>query len=338
MSALAELDQAGRAAVMMMLLDESQATQILGQLDPGELRILGERMCALGDIDPATISRTVNDFMGQAEQDGMPVGDRAEQVHSLMIGAVGEMKADNIMRSIQPAGRRKQSAVELAKWLDPEVLAKLLEGEHPQAIAVLLVQIDPDIAARVLHLLPAPDQPQVVHRIATLGAISAEALAMLEDLLERRIAAVHGSLPLQLGGPVEAAEIINRSGKGVEKQVMTHLAKVDRSLARRIEAEMFRFEHLFALDGQSMGALLREVDGTILVDALKGIADADREVFFAAMSSRAADGVRDEIETRGRIKMAEVEAAQKEIIDVARRLAADGAIDFGGSAGADDYV
>ncbi len=338
MSALAELDDAGRAAVMLMLLDESQATQILGQLDPAELRVLGERMCGLGDIDPGTISHTVNDFLGRAEQDGMPAGDRADQVHSLMIGAVGEMKADNIMRSILPSGRRKQSSVELAKWLDPEVLAGLLEGEHPQAIAVLLVQIDPQIAARVLHLLPTADQPQVVHRIATLGAVSSEALTMLEDLLDRRIAAVHGSLPMQMGGPVEAAEIINRSGKAVEKQVMSHLAKVDRPLARRIEAEMFRFEHLFVLDGQSMGALLREVDGALLVDALKGIADADREAFFGAMSSRAADGVRDEIETRGRIKMAEVEAAQKEIIDIARRLAADGAIDFGTGGGAEEYV
>src|SRR5690606_5818143 len=164
---------------MLMLLDENQATQILGQLDPGELRILGERMCALGDIDPGTISRTVGDFLDRAEQDGMPAGDRAEQVHSLMIGAVGEMKADNIMRSILPPQRRKQSSVELARWLDPEVLASLLEGEHPQAIAVLLVQIDPQMAARVLHLLPVTDQPQVVHRIATLGAVSAEALAML---------------------------------------------------------------------------------------------------------------------------------------------------------------
>jgi flagellar motor switch protein FliG len=118
---------------------------------------------------------------------------------------------------------------------------------------------------------------------------------------------------------------------------MSHLAKVDRGLARRIEAEMFRFEHLFALDSQSMGALLREVDSIVLVDALKGIADPDREWFFAAMSSRAADGVRDEIETRGRVKMAEVESAQKEIIDIARRLAADGVIVFG-SSGEEDYV
>lgn len=337
MSATTQIDQAGRAAVMLMLLAEDQATRILKELDPDELRVLGERMCGLGEIDPVVISRTVNDFLGRTEQNGMPASDRAAQVHSLMTSAVGEMKAENLMRSILPPERRKQPSIELAKWLDPAVLAALVEGEHPQAIAVLLVQLDPQIAARVLHLLPAGAQTEVVHRIATLGAVTQEALAMLEELLEQRIANAHGIVPQQMGGPVEAAEIINRSGKSVEKQVMAHLAKVDRALAKRIEAEMFRFEHLFALDSQSMGALLREIDGATLVDALKGIAEQEREWFFAAMSSRAADGMRDEIEARGRIKVAEVEAAQKEIVDIARRLAADGVIAFG-SSGDDDYV
>lgn len=338
MNAVRELDPAGRAAVMVMLLDESQATQILGQLEPDELRILGERMCALGDIDPTTISKTVSDFLTRTQHDGMPASDRVRQVENLMAGAVGEMKASNIMRSISlPSAGRKTSSLELARWLDPEVLAPLIDGEHPQTIAVLMVQIDPQVAARVLHSLPDQLQSEVVHRVATLGAVSGEAIAMLEELLSQKIAQTHGSLPLQLGGPADAAEIINKSGKMVEKQVMSHLTRVDRALARRIESEMFRFEHLFVLDGQSMGALLREVDSETLVDALKGTPEGDREMFFAAMSSRAADGVRDEIDNRGRIKMAEVEAAQKAMIDVARRLAADGAIAFG-SGGDDDYV
>lgn len=337
MNAPLELDQAGRAAVMMMLLDEDQATQILSQLEPDELRVLGERMCALGEIDPQTIARTVTDFLGRSEQDGMPVGDRARQVQSLMTTAVGEVKADNLMRSILPPERRRQSSIELAKWLDPEMLVRLVEDEHPQVIAVLLVQLDPQVAARVLHALPAGTQPEVIHRIATLGAVSAEAIAMIEELLEQKIANTQGSVPLQIGGPVDAAEIINRTGKTMERQVMSHLAKVDRALAKKIEGEMFRFEHLFVLDTMSMGALLREVDSTTLVDALKGVADQDRRWFFAAMSARAADGVRDEIEARGRLKMAEVESAQREIIDVARRLAAEGTIVFGGT-GDDDYV
>ncbi|MDD3800103.1 MAG: FliG C-terminal domain-containing protein, partial [Novosphingobium sp.] len=301
-----------------------------------ELKVLGERMCALGEIEPSMIARTVEDFLARTDRVGMPAADRAKQVETLMTGAVGEMKAGNLMRSILPPASRKQSSLELVKWLDVDTIATLIEGEHPQVIAVLLIQLDPQVAAKVLHSLEAQAQSEVVHRIATLGGVSPEALSMLEQVLEQKIAQNQTALPLQLGGPTDAAEIINKSGKSVEKQIMTRLAKVDRVLARQIEAEMFRFEHLFVLDSQSMGALLREVESETLVDALKGIGESEREYFFAAMSARAADGVRDEIDARGRVKMAEVEAAQKDVIDVARRLAADGTIAFGG--GDDDYV
>jgi len=335
MTAMSQLDPAGRAAIMIMLLDEGLAQKILGTLEPEELRVLGERMCALGEIDPRSITQTVTDFLGRTERDGMPAADRARQVETLLTGAVGEVKAGPLMRSILPPQSRQQSYVALAKWLDPETLIPLLEGEHPQAVAVLLVQLDPDVAARVLHGLSPTLQFEVVHRIASLGDISVDALAMLEQVLEEKITETHGSLPLQMGGPANAAEIINKAGKAAQKQIMSSLGKANRALAKQIEAEMFRFEHLFALDGQSMGSLLREVDSETLVDALKGLDETQRECFFGAMSARAADGVRDEIEARSRIKMAEVEAAQKAVIDVAKRLSAEGVISFGED---DDYV
>ncbi len=159
---------------------------------------------------------------------------------------------------------------------------------------------------------------------------------MLEELLSRRITESHGQRPLQMGGAREAAEIINGVGKIVEKRLMGALTKRDKDLARRIEEEMFKFEHLFVLDPQAMGALLRDVANETLIDALKGIAEEEREVFFRAMSSRAADGVRDEIAARGRVKLADVVAAQKAVVAVARKLAADGTIVFG--SGDDDYV
>lgn len=337
MTAPMEMDSATQAAVMIMLLEEEQAMQILRELAPEELKILGERMCALDDIHPSMIVRTVAAFLKSSEQDGMPAEDRAKQVQSLMTGAVGEMKAQNLMHAILPPESRNQPSIELTKWLGADVIVSLIEGEHPQAIAVLLIQLDPQIAAKVLHSLSADEQAAVVHRVATLGAVSAEALNMLEQVLEQKIAQNPTLMPLQIGGPTDAAEIINKTGKSAEKEIMSRLSKIDKPLSKQIEAEMFRFEHLYALDSQSVGALLREVEAEILVDALKGIAEEDRDFFFAAMSSRAADGVRDEIEGRGRLKMAEVEAAQKVIIDAARKLAADGVIVFGGGDD-DDYV
>ena len=332
----ASLGDAERAAVMVMLLDEAQASALLAQLEPAELRVLGEKMCALGEIGPEVIVHAITSFVARTEKLGLSAHDRLGRVRSLMTGALGEVKAGNLMARIAP-DEKPASPLELAKWLNPEALLPLVSGEHPQAIAVLLVQLDPEVAAEVLAELPVAVQPEVVHRIATLGPVAPEALAMLEALLTRRITERHGSAPLTMGGPREAAELINGAGKALERRVMPEIGKRDKALAKEIESEMFKFEHLFVLDPQSMGALLREVESDTLIDALKGIAEDQRNVFFRAMSSRAADGVKDEIGARGRLKMADVVTAQKAIVAAARRLAAEGTIVFG-SGGDDEYV
>ena len=328
------MSDAERAAVMVMLLEDEQASAVLGQLDPAELRILGEQMCALGEISPVAIEDAVARFVEKTEGMGLIVPDRVSQVRAMMTRALGEVKTDSLMQRIAPEART--NSLDLARWLTPQVLVPLVEGEHPQAIAVLLVQLEPEVAAAVLHGLPETSQSQVVQRVATLGPVSPEAISMLEDMLARRITECHGRAALTMGGPREAADIINAAARTVERRVMPEIAKADKALAKAIENEMFKFEHLFVLDDKSMGTLLREVDSDTLIGALKGTAEDNREVFFRAMSSRAADGVRDEIAARGRMKMAEVLEAQKAMVTAARRLAAEGVIVFG--AGDDDYV
>lgn len=332
------LGDAERAAVMVMLLEEVQAARILSQLGPDELQLLGEKMCALGEIGPDLIAQAIAGFVRNTERSGIGTDGRTNQVRNLMNRAVGAVKADSLMQRILPLGEDKGPAIELARWLTPQALIPLVRDEHPQALAVLLVQLEADVAAEVLHALPADQQTQVVHRIATLGPVSGEAIAMLEELLHQRIAAQHGQIMLDMGGAREAADIINNAGKAAEKRIMPEINRIDKALAREIENEMFKFEHLLALDPQAMGSLLREVESDTLIDALKGIAEDQREVFFRAMSSRAADGVKDEIAGRGRLKMAEVLEAQKAIVTAARRLAAEGVIAFGVGGGDDEYV
>ena len=339
MSDLSSLTGAHQAAVMIMLLDDRQAAAILGRLDPDELRRLGESMVALGEIGPEAIARSVGQFVERAGNSAPPFGgspgaERTGRFRALMTEAVGDLRAGGLMQRIAPDS--DTPSLDLARWLSAEAIAPLIGDEHPQAIAVLLVQLDPDVAARVLHTLPGDLQTQVVHRVATLGPVSPEAIAMLEELLDRRIRDSHGTGALAMGGPREAADIINAAAKAVEKRVMPEIARIDKALARKIENEMFKFEHLFVLDDKSMGALLREIESDTLIGALKGTAPENRDIFLRAMSSRAAQGVRDEIDTRGRMKMAEVIEAQKAIVASARRLAAEGVIAFG--AGDDDYV
>lgn len=336
MTELATFDEADRAAVMVMLLEDEQAADILAQLEPDELRLLGEKMCAMSEIGPQAIAESISGFIERTERLGLVMQDRVGQVRSLMTRAVGEVKADNLMQRILPEGP-KTSPLEIARWLTPQALVPLVKGEHPQAIAVLLVQLDPEVAAEVLHSLPAAIQPEVVHRIATLGPVSADAIVMLEELIASKLGDGQAQAALTIGGPRDAADIMNNSGKAMEKHVMPEIAKLDKALAKEIENEMFKFEHLFTLDPQSMGTLLRDVDSDTLIDALKGITEGERDNFFRAMSSRAADGVKDEIAARGRTKLADVVAAQKQIVTAARRLAAEGSIAFG-AGGDDEYV
>lgn len=333
------LGNAERAAVMLMLLEEDQAAEILRQLGPEELQMLGEKMVALGEIGPEQISDAIAGFVDNTGNAGISARGRNEKVRGLMTRAVGEVKASNLMERILPdAGSSAGPAIELIRWLNPQTLIPLVKDEHPQAIAVLLVQLEPEVAAQVLHALPDAVQPQVMHRIATLGPVSTEAVKMLEDLLERRIEEQVGRSMVTLGGPKEAADIINNAGKAAEKRIMPEITKIDKALARTIENEMFKFEHLFALDTKAMGTLLREVESDTLINALKGIREPERDLFFAAMSSRAAEGVKDEIAARGRLKVAEVLEAQKAIIAIARRVAGEGTIQFGVGGGDDEYV
>lgn len=328
--------KAANAALMVLLMDNAEASALLSRLSPEELGLLGQHMCDIGEVAPDQIGAAISDFALAARQGGLPADGREQRVREMMTSAVGPVRADSLMRRILVEAPHKRSALDLARWLEPEIIIALIEGEMPQAIAVLLVQLDPQVAARVLAGLPESDQPEVVHRVATLGPVAPVALKMLEDLLESRITERFGTLPLQMGGVREVAEIINQAGRAAQKRILPVVSKRDKALGAAIENELFKFEHLFVLDPQAMGTLLREVASDILIDALKGIGEHHREHFFRAMSSRAADGLKDEIEGRGRIRAEEVHAAQKQVVEIAKRLAAEGAIVIGDGGG--DYV
>ncbi len=339
MTAMAPVkEEAVRAAVLVMLLGEEDASRLLGGLSPDELRRLGTEMCAIGEIGPRAIADAIAAFAESAGRAGISSHGRVENVRRIMTTALGEVKADSLMRRVLPDEEApRMPALGLVQWLEPEVLVPLIRDEHPQAIAVLLVQLDPVVAASVLAGLHEEMHTPVVHRIAKLGDVSPDALALLEETLTAKITKSHGKSPLKMGGVREAAEIINNAARSLEKRVVPGINKIDKKLARELEGEMFKFEHLFELDTLMMGQLLREIESELLIDALKGIEEEHREHFFEAMSSRAADGLRDEIEARGRVKRTDVEAAQKEIISIAKRMVAEGDIVIG-NGGDDDYV
>lgn len=325
------LSRVDRAAVFLMLLGDEEATGLLSRLSPPELEKLGAAMMALGEIEQPHMAEALADFAGEAAREMLPMRGRNDRVRTLLDKALGPARAESMMQRIEPEAAPR--SLELAKWLAPGVLVRLILDEHPQVIAALLLLIEPEPAAEVLAMLPLELQTLVVERVAKSGAISATAIATIDTLLTQRISATYGTAALMLGGPRDAANLINLAAGELRNTVLPAIAERDAPLAERIEEELFTFEMLFALDPMSMGRLLRDVDNEKLVDALKGLKEPDRAPFFAAMSSRAADGVRDEIDLRGRLAKSDVLAAQKAIVEIARGLADAGEIVIGSGNG-----
>jgi flagellar motor switch protein FliG len=323
-----------RAAVLMMLVGEEEAAAILQKLDPEEVRQLGKAMFAVADVSETEVEFVLDDFVGKARERTGITFDPRPQIETMMTRALGQEKADSVLARIIPPEDACQ--IDLLDWLDAGEIAGLIEKEHPQIAAVLIANLDPVIAAQVLELLPDAVQPDILHRVARLGPITPEAVETLKTVLAGRVGTSKQPAGVTLGGTRDAAKILSSGRKATELRVMPKLFKIDRDVAKAIEEAMFVFDNLLELDDKNLGTLIRNIDGDILTRALKGVDEAMRSRFLGCMSSRAADGIRDEMEARGPMKLSEVLDAQKVIIQIARNLAKDGTIQMGG--GEDDYV
>jgi len=327
-----------RAAVLMMLVGEEEAAAILQKLDPEEVRKLGSAMFAVADVSEQEVELVLDDFVGRARERTGITFNPGPKVEAVMTRALGREKAESVLAQITPP--EAVCEIDLLDWLDASEIATMLDKEHPQIAAVLIANLDPAVGGQVLELLPEAVQPDILHRIAKLGPITPEAVETLRTLIASRSGGGgSGGGPvggLQLGGAREAAKILQGARKATEQRVMPKLLKMDRDIARQIEEAMFVFDNLLELDDKSLGTLIRNVDGDTLTRALKGVDEAARNRILGCMSARAADGIRDDMEARGPMKLSEVLEAQKVIIQIARNLAKDGTINMG--AGDDDYV
>ncbi|WP_109808062.1 flagellar motor switch protein FliG [Sphingosinithalassobacter portus] len=325
-----------RAAVLMMLVGEEEAASILQKLDPEEVRSLGKAMFAVADVSEMEVEQVLDDFVYKARARTGIRFDPGPRIEGMMTKALGPERAESVLARIMPA--QQQSGIELLEWFEPDEIASMIETEHPQIAAVLLANLDPDIAAKVFEALPEAAQPQILRRVARLGPVPPDAIEELKAMLQTRAGArKKPTAGLQLGGTREAAKILSGARKATEARVMPRLSKIDKKVAKEIEEAMFVFDNLLDLDDKNLSTLIRSIDADTLARALKGVEEDDRNRFLGCMSSRAADGIRDEMEARGQMKMAEVLDAQKVMIGIARALVKDGTIQMPGGED-DEYV
>ena len=320
------------AAIMLMSMGEEQASEVFKHLLPKEVQRLGETIAKLKAIPRARYEAVVENFLKLAEAEHMLVADSDEYVRSVLRKALGEEKASLLLERIL-AGN-DVTGIESLKWMEAQAVAELLRNEHPQIVAAILVHLEYDQTSQILKLLPDRMRNEVLMRVATLDGIQPAALKDLNEVLSNVLSGSDRARKSQLGGVKSAAEILNMMGSSVETSVLDYIRESDGDLAQMIMDNMFTFDDMIKLDDKAIQMVLKEVQSESLVISLKGATPELRERIFKNMSSRAAETLREDLETRGPVRVTDVEAEQKELLKVVRRLVEEGEISMGG--GSDD--
>ncbi|MBA4111459.1 MAG: flagellar motor switch protein FliG [Leptothrix sp. (in: Bacteria)] len=323
------------AAILLMSLGEEEAAEVFKHLEPKEVQGLGETIAKLKSVPRDRVEKVLTRFADDSNDLGVLVPDTDEYVKAVLRKALGEEKANLLIdRIIQGSD---VTGIESLKWMDAQSVAELLRNEHPQIVAAILVHLDPDQCSSVLKSFSDRHRNEVMVRIATLDGIQPQALKDLNEVLSRVLAGGTQIRKSSLGGVKPAAEIINLMGSSLETSVLDYIRESDADLAQKIMDNMFVFDDLEKLDDKGFQALLKEVQTESLIIALKGASPEIREKVFKNMSSRAAETLREDLESRGPVKLSEVEGEQKEMLKIVRRLADEGQIALA-SGGDDEYV
>ena len=323
-----------RAAVLLLSLGEQDAAEVLKHMNAKEVQKLGIAMATMSGISREQVLQVMDTF-GHAldKQTSLGMGTD-DYVRKVLVQALGEDKAGSVIDRILLG--RNTTGLDTLKWMDPRAIADLVRNEHPQIIAIVLSHLDGDQAAEVLKILPERARADVLLRIATLDGIPPNALNELNEIMERQFAGNQNMKSSSIGGVKVAASILNFMDSGQDQAILGNIAQVDAELGARIQDLMFVFDNLNDLSDRELQALLREVPNDRLGLALRGADGKVREKITRNMSQRAAQILIEDMEARGPVRLSDVEAAQKEILAIVRRLADQGAISL--SANSEELV
>jgi flagellar motor switch protein FliG len=323
------------AAILLMSLGEEEAAAVFKHLSPKEVQGLGETISKMKAVTRERVDGVLQLFADTAGEQSMLVTDNDEYVKAVLRKALGDDKANLLIDRIMQGG--DTAGIEALKWMDPQSVGELLRIEHPQIVAALLVHLDSDQAADVLKTFTERQRNEVLVRIATLDGIQPSALTDLNEVMSKVLAGGEKMRKTSLGGVKAAAEMINMMGSSIETSVLDYIREADNELAQKIMDNMFTFDDLEKVDDKGIQQLLKEVQSESLVIALKGATPEMREKVFKNMSTRAAETLREDLESRGPVRVSEVEAEQKEMLKIVRRLVDEGQIVLAGG-GDDDFL
>ena len=323
------------AAILLMSLGEEEASEVFRHLAPRDVQRVGETIARMKSVSQERLDSVLDDFAKVVATRSPLVNDTDEYIRAVLYKALGEDKANLLLDRILQGS--DVSGIEGLKWMDPQSVAELLRNEHPQIAAAILVHLDIEQASGILKCFTERQRNEVLVRIATLDGIQPSALRDLNDVMSTVLAGSDKVRKATLGGVKTAAEILNLMGTSLETSVLDFIREADNDLAQKIMDNMFTFDDLEKIDDKGIQALLKEVQSESLVIALKGAKPEMREKIFKNMSTRAAETLREDLESRGPVRVSDVESEQKEMLKVVRRLSEEGQIVLGGGGG-DEFL
>lgn len=331
------MDEEGikKSAILLMTLGEQEAASVIKLLGPKEIQKLGETMSSLQNITRVEVENILKEFCDEAEGRTTLGQGSADYIRKVLTSALGDEGATSLIDRILHGS--DISGIEGLKWMDAPSITELIKNEHPQIIATILVHLERDQASKILSLFTEQLRNDILLRIATLDSIQPDALRELNDVLTKLLSGTNSIRKVAKGGVRAAAEILNFVPTAQETSVIDNIKQYDEELAQQIMDEMFVFDNLIEIDDHGIQLLLREVQSESLIIALKGAQEELRKKIFKNMSQRAAEALREDLESKGLVRISEVEAEQKVILKILRQLADDGQIVLGGK-GEDNFI
>jgi flagellar motor switch protein FliG len=322
-------------AILMLALGHEEAAEVFKYLGPKEVQRLGTAMTSVGNVSREQMEEVLRSFHDKTEG-RVSLGDSNEYIRSVLKKALGDEKAGHLIDRILQGN--ESAGIESLKWMDSASVAEMIRNEHPQIIATIMVHLDRDHASEILNLLPERLRNDVMLRIATLEGVQPLAMRELNEVLTQLLSGGEVTKKSSLGGVKVAADILNYMGGAVEASVLANIREHDADLAQKIQDQMFTFDNILDLDDRSVQLLLREVQSETLIIALKGTSQELKDKIFKNMSARAAEALKEDLEAKGPVRLSEVEAEQKEILKIVRKLVDEGQIVLGGKGGEEGLV
>ncbi|MBI5537742.1 MAG: hypothetical protein HY898_33770 [Deltaproteobacteria bacterium] len=309
-----------KAVLMLLSLDESTAAPIVSEMDGVDLRKLREVAALMRAIPASSLDDVYSEFVMRGEElVAVPHGG-VSYLRRLAANALGETRSEEIFVDAPQSGMEKLSRAA------PSSVAAVLENEHPQVVAAVLSQLEAGRAARVFETLNPEMQMAVLQRLGMMSEVPAGLLETVASALSTELPPPEAEAAISVDGVARAAALVRKLGKDTAAEMLVRLTDENGELANLVRQAMFTFEDLKGVDKRALRTLLKEVQTDRLVLALKTASDPLKQHVFNSMSTRAADLVRDDLEALGSVRLADVEAAQREIVELALMLESNGSI------------